>query len=79
VQFIRRGIAERQELNLIAENLMDNCIASPESARRDGRDNMTIIIVALPNGLTKDEWYDMVVGRVEDDDGPVAEKRFGAL
>ena len=77
MQFIRRGIAERQELHKIAENLIDNCLARSNSGRRDGWDNMSIVIVALLNGLTKDEWYDMVAERVNNNDGPVAEKRFG--
>ena len=38
---------------------------------------MTVIIVALLNGKSKDQWYDMVVERVANKDGPVAPKKFG--
>ena len=76
VQFVRRGIAERQGLDKIAENLMDNCLARRD--RNGSRDNMTIIIVGLTNGFTKDEWYDMIADRVNNNEGPVAEEKFGS-
>lgn len=77
IEFVRRGIAERQELYKIAENLMDNCIATSADGGGYGCDNMTVIIVALLNGKTKEEWYDMVAERVKNKDGPVAPKSFG--
>jgi protein phosphatase PTC2/3 len=77
VQFIRRGIAEGQQLHLIAENLLDNCVAERNDNNGLGCDNMTLIIVALLNGKTKEEWYQMVAERVNNNDGPVAPKRFG--
>jgi len=79
VEFVRRGIAERQELYKIAENLMDNCIATSADGGGYGCDNMTVIIVALLNGKTKEKWYDMVSERVKNKDGPVAPKSFGTF
>ena len=77
IEFVRRGIAARQELHKIAENLMDNCLAPSSDGGGYGCDNMTVIIVALLHGQTKDQWYDMVAERVKNKDGPCAPKKFG--
>jgi len=77
IEFVRRGIAERQELHKIAENLMDNCIAPSSDGGGFGCDNMTVIIVGLLHGKTKEQWYDMIAERVKNKDGPVAPKKFG--
>ena len=77
VEFVRRGIADRQELHKIAENLMDNCLAPSSDGGGYGCDNMTVIIVALLHGNTKEQWYDLVAERVKNKDGPVAPKKFG--
>lgn len=76
IEFVRRGIAERQELHKIAENLMDNCLAPSSDGGGYGCDNMTVIIVALLLGKTKEEWYEMITQRVKEKDGPVAPKKF---
>src|SRR5271169_5146562 len=76
IEFVRRGIAERQELHKIAENLMDNCLAPSSDGGGYGCDNMTVIIVALLHRKSKDEWYDTVIQRVKNKDGPVAPKKF---
>lgn len=72
VEFIRRGIAEGQDLVEICENLMDNCLAPESDITGIGCDNMTVLIVALLNGKTKEEWYAMIKDRVNRGDGPVA-------
>ena len=56
---------------------MDNCLAPSSDGGGYGCDNMTVIIVALLNGKTKEQWYDMIVERVQNRDGPVAPKKFG--
>jgi hypothetical protein len=76
IEFVRRGIAARQELHKICENLMDNCLAPSSDGGGYGCDNMTVIIVALLHGQTKDQWYDMIAERVKNKDGPVAPKKF---
>jgi len=38
---------------------------------------MTVAIIALLNGKTKDEWYQLVADRVANGDGPVAPPEFG--
>ncbi|KAK0830561.1 Protein phosphatase 2C 2 [Friedmanniomyces endolithicus] len=72
VEFVRRGIAAKQDLRAICENMMDNCLASNSETGGVGCDNMTMTIVALLQGKTKDEWYKMVGDRVANGDGPCA-------
>ncbi|KAK5116719.1 hypothetical protein LTR62_007393 [Meristemomyces frigidus] len=64
VEFVRRGIAAKQDLQAICENMMDNCLASNSETGGVGCDNMTMVIVGLLQGKTKDEWYKMVSERV---------------
>lgn len=78
VEFVRRGIAEKQELQLICENLMDNCLASSSDGVGIGCDNMTVTIVGLLNGKTTEEWYDLIATRVANGDGAVGDKELGA-
>lgn len=72
IEFVRRGIVAKQSLSDICENLMDNCLAPSSNISGIGCDNMTVLIVGLLNGKTKEEWYDMIARRVEEGDGPVA-------
>ena len=55
---------------------MDNCLAPSSDGGGYGCDNMTVIIVALLHGQTKDQWYDMIAERVKNKNGPVAPKKF---
>ncbi|RMZ78437.1 hypothetical protein DV737_g3886, partial [Chaetothyriales sp. CBS 132003] len=68
IEFVRRGIAAKQELYRICENMMDNCLASNSETGGVGCDNMTMIVIGLLNGKTKEEWYDMIGKRVADGD-----------
>ncbi|KAK9479924.1 phosphatase 2C-like domain-containing protein [Lipomyces japonicus] len=79
VEFVRRGIAEKQELHVIAENLMDNCLAPSSDTSGFGCDNMTVTIVGLLNGQTKDEWYNTIVDRVARGEGPVGRPELALL
>ncbi|KAK6499559.1 Protein phosphatase 2C 2 [Arthrobotrys musiformis] len=76
IEFVRRGIVEKQELQKICENMMDNCLAPSSENGGVGCDNMTIAIVAFLRGKTKEEWYDMVAKRVADGDGPCAPPEY---
>jgi protein phosphatase 2C family protein 2/3 len=76
VEFVRRGIASKQELHIICENLMDNCLAR-DGDMVVGSDNMTMIIIGLLHGKTKEEWYDSIAQRVADGDGPCAPPEYG--
>jgi len=76
VEFVRRGIAAKQELHQICENMMDNCLASNSETGGVGCDNMTMIVIGLLNGKTKEEWYEMIAKRVADGDGPCAPPEY---
>lgn len=72
VEFVRRGIAEKQDLDFICENIMENCLAPASDVSGIGSDNMTMMIVGILNGKSKEEWYDMIATRVANGEGPVA-------
>jgi len=76
VEFVRRGIAAKQELARICENMMDNCLASNSETGGVGCDNMTIIIIGLLRGKTKDQWYEEIAKRVANGDGPCAPPEY---
>jgi len=77
VEFVRRGVAAKQALHHICENMMDNCLASNSETGGVGCDNMTMIVVGLLGGKTKEEWYDMIAKRVAEGDGPCAPPEYG--
>ncbi|KAJ4206593.1 Protein phosphatase 2C 2, variant 2 [Fusarium falciforme] len=77
VEFVRRGIAAKQDLDKICENMMDNCLASNSETGGVGCDNMTMCIVGFLNGKTKDEWYEEIARRVANGDGPCAPPEYG--
>ncbi len=77
VEFVRRGIAAKQELSKISENMMDNCLASNSETGGVGCDNMTMIVIALLRGKSKDEWYQEIGDRVAKGDGPCAPPEYG--
>ncbi|KAL4809742.1 PP2C-domain-containing protein [Aspergillus unguis] len=64
VEFVRRGIAAKQDLYRICENMMDNCLASNSETGGVGCDNMTMTIIGLLNGRSKEEWYNQIAERV---------------
>ncbi|RDW76254.1 PP2C family serine/threonine-protein phosphatase [Aspergillus mulundensis] len=70
VEFVRRGIAAKQDLYRICENMMDNCLASNSETGGVGCDNMTMVIIGLLHGKTKEEWYNQIAERVANGDGP---------
>lgn len=76
VEFVRRGIAAKQDLDKICENMMDNCLASNSETGGVGCDNMTMIVIAFLNGRTKDEWYEEIAKRVANGDGPCAPPEY---
>jgi protein phosphatase PTC2/3 len=65
VDFIRREVAQGTPLGQICENIMEHCLApDTHGAQGIGCDNMTILIVAILNGKSEEEWYAMVKDRV---------------
>ncbi|KAI4864296.1 PP2C-domain-containing protein [Hypoxylon rubiginosum] len=76
VEFVRRGIAAKQELDKICENMMDNCLASNSETGGVGCDNMTMVIVGFLRGRSKEQWYEEVASRVAKGDGPCAPPEY---
>lgn len=77
VEFVRRGIAAKQGLEKICENMMDNCLASNSETGGVGCDNMTMTIIGFLHGKTKEQWYDEIAKRVANGDGPCAPPEYG--
>ncbi|KAG6841987.1 hypothetical protein C0991_004478 [Blastosporella zonata] len=61
IDFVRRQAASGKELGEICENICDFCLA-PDTTSGDGMgcDNMTVMIIALLHGRTKEEWYQWI-------------------
>ncbi|KAK2834936.1 hypothetical protein FQN49_006768 [Arthroderma sp. PD_2] len=76
IEFVRRGIAAKQELHRICENMMDNCLSSDPETGGLGCDNMTMVIIGLLHGKTKEEWYNTIAERVANGDGPCAPPEY---
>jgi protein phosphatase PTC2/3 len=65
VDFVRREVAQGTPLGQICENIMEHCLApDTHGAQGIGCDNMTILIVAILNGKSEEEWYAMIRDRV---------------
>ncbi|KAG6333839.1 hypothetical protein ID866_5251 [Astraeus odoratus] len=70
VDFIRLKVSEGKELVEIGEMMCEHCLApDTSSAAGIGCDNMTILIVAILNGRTKQEWYQWMADRVKNQHG----------
>jgi protein phosphatase 2C family protein 2/3 len=70
VDFVRREVAQGKPMGEICETIMEHCLApDTHGAQGIGCDNMTILIVAILNGKTEEEWYAMVKDRVEKKSG----------
>lgn len=65
ISLVRRKIAERKDLGVICEEVMEQCCAKEaEGGGSLGRDNMTIVVVGLLHGRTKEAWYDWIASNV---------------
>ncbi|EJD50696.1 PP2C-domain-containing protein [Auricularia subglabra TFB-10046 SS5] len=66
INIVRRQVAEGKELADICELVLDRCLSQDSSIQGGiGCDNMTMVIVALLGGRTKEQWYAWVKDRVE--------------
>lgn len=66
IDIVRYEISQRKELGEITEMICDHCLAPDTSSRIGiGCDNMTVLIVAILHGRTKEEWYSWIAHRVE--------------
>lgn len=66
VDFVRREIAQGHPLDRVCEDLMDRCLAPDSEIGGVGCDNMTVIIVGILCGKTREEWYETIKKRVGD-------------
>ncbi|KAL7414438.1 phosphatase 2C-like domain-containing protein [Mrakia frigida] len=69
VDFTRRAIANGDALTKIAEDMMEKCLAPDSELGGVGCDNMTVVVVALLNGKTPEEWAAWVKKRVDEEVG----------
>lgn len=66
VNFIRLRVSDGKELSEISEEICGHCLAPDTSSGTGiGCDNMTVLIVAILNGKTKQQWYDWITERVK--------------
>ncbi|KAF9241184.1 PP2C-domain-containing protein [Melanogaster broomeanus] len=66
VDFIRLKVSEGKDLKEIGEEMCEHCLAPDTSSGAGiGCDNMTVLIVAILNGRTKQGWYDWITDRVK--------------
>jgi protein phosphatase PTC2/3 len=70
VDVVRRKVADGTPLGEIAEQICDLCLApDTTSGAGIGCDNMTIMVVAILNGRTPEEWYSWIGDRVRRNHG----------
>jgi len=64
INFVRYQVSEGKELTEIGEMMFDHCLAPDTDHGSDGCDNMTVVIVAITHGRSKEEWYTWIADRV---------------
>jgi hypothetical protein len=70
VDFVRLKVSEGKDLTEISEMICDHCLAPDTSSGAGiGCDNMTVLIVAILGGRTKEEWYSWITDRVKQNYG----------
>ncbi|KAG1450330.1 hypothetical protein G6F56_008381 [Rhizopus delemar] len=60
VEFVHKGVKIGKRLEEICEDMMDHCVADEQTSNGLGYDNMSVMIVAILNGKTQQEWYDAI-------------------
>ncbi|KAI7889899.1 phosphatase 2C-like domain-containing protein [Mucor mucedo] len=63
VSYIRQALSQKTKLGEICEQIMDDCLAVESDGGGFGCDNMSVIIVAILNGKSEEEWYDWMAAR----------------
>lgn len=66
IDFVRRGVQQGETLVQICESMIDVCLAPTSGGSGIGCDNMSILIVALLQGRTLEEWYEFVKSQISD-------------
>ncbi|THH12202.1 hypothetical protein EW146_g7785 [Bondarzewia mesenterica] len=65
VNIVRLQVSQGKSLPEICDNLCDLCLAPDTVGAGYGCDNMTVMIVALLQGQTREQWYAKIKDRVE--------------
>ncbi|KAL1741420.1 phosphatase 2C-like domain-containing protein [Schizophyllum fasciatum] len=66
VDFVRYQVSEGKSLQEIGEMMCDHCLAPDTSSGAGiGCDNMTVMVVAILNGRTQEEWNAWITDRVK--------------
>jgi len=67
---VRLKVSEGKDLTEICEMMCDHCLAPDTSSGAGiGCDNMTVLIVAILGGRTKEEWYSWITDRIKQNYG----------
>jgi protein phosphatase PTC2/3 len=67
VNFVRYQVSQGKELTEIGELICEHCLApDTTSGAGIGCDNMTVLIVAITHGRSKEDWYAWIADRVRD-------------
>ena len=70
INFVRYQVSQGKELTEIGEMICDHCLApDTTSGAGIGCDNMTVLIVAITHGRSKEEWYTWITDRVRNNYG----------
>ncbi|KAJ3207913.1 Protein phosphatase 2C 2 [Dinochytrium kinnereticum] len=64
IDYIRNQISLGHSLSTISESIMDHCLAEDLDLQSVGADNMTVVIVALLDGSSVQEWEERIRERV---------------
>jgi protein phosphatase 2C family protein 2/3 len=68
INYVRYQVSQGKELTEIGEMICEYCLA-PDTTSDIGCDNMTILIVAITHGRSKDDWYAWITERVKNNYG----------
>jgi len=68
INYVRYQVSQGKELTEIVEMICEYCLA-PDTTSDIGCDNMTILIVAITHGRSKDDWYAWITDRVKNNYG----------
>ena len=70
IDFVRYQVSQNKELTEIGEMICEHCLApDTTSGAGIGCDNMTVLIVAITHGRSKEEWYAWITDRVKNNHG----------
>jgi len=76
---VRYHVSTGVDLTEIGEKICDHCLAPDIDSGVIGCDNMTILIVALLQGRTREEWYSWMKDRVQKKYGYATPSSFPSL